>query len=449
MDQVNWQRVRDILISIICICIILWATWSILGQFLHAVVLLLLSMAVAFLLTPAVNFLAKQKYIPRVLAIFIVYIIVLAALAALMYALVFSFIQQVQAFSNTVIQYVTVDLPGIPVKVEAFLRSQGISQASIDQSINEAVAQIQQQATNFAQSLVTNIVTIVLGITDAFVNILLVAVLSFYFTLDGKRIRDNLFNIVPKRSESFFLLFEDTLNKVVGNYIRGQLTLALIIGVLAGVGCAILGLKDFALIIAVLAFIFETIPMVGPALASIPAILISLLLPDPFPRTFWIVLYFVAIQMIESNILGPRIVGHAVGLHPIASIFALIVGAQLFGAFGALLATPIVAAAWVVIASVYRSARGETADQMLAHRRTTWILPGTSGLSRWGRGTRPLEHDQPDQNVHTAHMKPTHISGKMDQIDLLRPVADGHEQKEHQTTTAKAHSSENGEKEEV
>ena len=94
------------------------------------------------------------------------------------------------------------------------------------------------------------------------------------------------------------------MNRVVGNYIRGQLTLAAIIGVFAGVGCAFLGLRSYALIIGVLAFLFETIPMVGPALASIPAILLSLLLPDPFPRTFWIIIYFIVVQMIESNILG-------------------------------------------------------------------------------------------------------------------------------------------------
>ncbi len=440
MAHVNWQRVRDILISIICIGILLWATWSILGQFLHAVVLLLLSMAVAFLLTPMVNYLARYRYMPRVVAALIVYVIVLAALAGFGYALIFSLVNQVQAFSNTVLNYVTIDLPKLPVELQAFLRGQGISQANIDEAVNQAVAQIQQQATTFAQSLVTNAVAIVLGVTDAFVNILLVAVLSFYLTLDGKRIRDNLFSIVPKRSQSFFLLFEDALNRVVGNYIRGQLTLALIIGVLAGVGCAFLGLKEFALIIGVLAFIFETIPMVGPALASIPAILISLLLPEPFPRTVWIVVYFIVVQLVESNILGPRIVGHAVGLHPVASIFALIVGAQLFGPFGALLATPIVAAAWVVIASVYRSARGETADQMLAHRRTTWLPPSTHNLPLWGNRTRPLEHDQPDQEVTATHVKPTHISGKIDQIDLLRPVPDMYEDEhkhgQHQTSTS-------------
>src|SRR5260370_3084417 len=108
--------------------------------------------------------------------------------------------------------------------------------------------------------------------------------------------------------------------------------LGAVIGILAGVGCYFLGLSNFALIIGVLAFLFETIPMVGPALATIPAVLISLLLPNPFPRTYPILVYFVIVQIIQSNILGPPILRHAVGLHPVASILALIIGAQLFGA---------------------------------------------------------------------------------------------------------------------
>ena len=422
MERVNWQQLRDILISVICIGLLLWAAWSILSQFLHAVVLLLLSMALAFLLTPAVNILTRQKYMPRVVATLIVYLLVLAVVSSIGYALVFSLIKQVESFSSVIISYFTT-LPDKFTQFQKFLVVQGIPQGNIE----AAIQQIQGQATSFAQSLATNALNIVLAVTDAIVNVLLVLVLGFYLTLDGQRIRDGLFNIIPKRSQSFFLLSEDALNRVVGNYIRGQLTLAVIIGIFAGVGTAFLGLKDYALIIGVLAFLFETIPMVGPALASIPAILISLLLPEPFPRTFWVVIYFVAVQMLESNVLGPRIVGHAVGLHPVASIFALIVGAQLFGAFGALLATPIVAAAWVVIASLYRSARGETADEMLARRRVTRTLPRlfTRGLE--SDGTHPLGNGDLEPEATAAHVKPTHISGKMDQIDLMRPVSSGHE----------------------
>jgi len=99
----------------------------------------------------------------------------------------------------------------------------------------------------------------------------------------------------------------------------------------------------------------------------------------------------------------------------------------LFGAFGALLATPIVAAAWVVIASLYRSARGETADEMPARRRVTRTLPRlfTRGLE--SDGTHPLGNGDLEPEATAAHVKPTHISGKMDQIDLMRPVSSGHE----------------------
>jgi predicted PurR-regulated permease PerM len=366
MERVNWQRLRDILLVVICIGIIVWAAFSVMSIFVHAIVLLLLAMAVAYLVTPLVNIL--HRYIPRLFASLIVYLLVISVLIAICYALVFSLIQQVDYFSTHLPQYVQ-NLPATYTVTLDWLVKQGIPISSI----NNAISTIEDQANALALTLATNLVSIVQIVTDVIVNILLVAVLSFYLTLDGKRIRSALINLAPKDSMPHVKLFEDALNRVVGNYIRGQLTLAAIIGILAGVGCYFLGLNNFALIIGVLAFIFETIPMVGPTLASIPAILISLLLPDPFPRTYVILIYFIIIQLFEANVLGPRIVGHAVGLHPVASILALIVGVQLFGPFGALIATPILAAVWVVVTSFYRSFRGESADEMLANKRTSWI----------------------------------------------------------------------------
>jgi predicted PurR-regulated permease PerM len=268
--------------------------------------------------------------------------------------------------------------------------------------------------------------TIVTALTNTFLNIFLVGVISFYLTLDGKRIRDSLVSIAPKRWLPNVLLFEDALNRVVGNYIRGQLTLAAIVGVLTGFICVVTGLNNYALICGVLAFLFETIPMVGPALASITPLLLSLLLADPFPRTFWVILLFIALQLIESNILGPRIVGHAVGLHPVASILALIIGARLFGVFGALLATPIVAAGWVVIASIYRSARGETADQMLARKRAPWQMrrPSANFIRRTrGPGAKSIHIAESstardsEQDGSDGHYATDDKDGKQEQYD--------------------------------
>jgi predicted PurR-regulated permease PerM len=411
MDQTKWRQWRDILICTICAGIVIWALWNLLNQFIDVILLFLLSMAIAFLITPAVNALENWK-LPRLLAALLVYIVVLAVLGAISYALIFSLIDQVQQFSNTI----TIFVQNFPTHIEnvyKFLRAQGIPDANIQATIG----QIQAQAYSFTQQATTSAIGIVFFISNAFVDIVLVIVISFYLTLDGKRIRGSMIGVVPQRSRPHILLFEDALNRVVGNYIRGQLLLAVIIGVLVSLVCALTGLGQFALIFGALGFLFETIPMVGPFLASISPIITSLLLPDPFPRTLWVVLCFVVIQALESNVLGPRIVGHAVGLHPVASIMALLIFARLFGnafgtfggAVGALVATPIVAAIWVVITSIYHSAHGQTADQILARKRAPWTRPT---LPRSFRLRRSASRDSTRSSTSTIdNVERTRISG--------------------------------------
>lgn len=215
MERVNWSRVRDILICIICIAILLWATFTILSIFVHVIVLLLLAMAVAFLITPPVDFL--HRYIPRGLAALAVYIVVLAILGGFFYALFLSLIQQVNYFSNNLPGYVQ-NLPNTYSTFQQWLIKQGVPQTAI----SKALSTITDQANAFALSLASNLVSVMLIIADIIINALVVTVLSFYLTVDGKRVRDSIFSIVPKRAMPHVLLFEDALNRVVGNYIRGQ-----------------------------------------------------------------------------------------------------------------------------------------------------------------------------------------------------------------------------------
>jgi predicted PurR-regulated permease PerM len=395
MGQINWQRRRDILISIICMGIIGWILWTLVNQFVEAILLLLLSAAIAFLITPLTNFLTRSG-MPRLMATIISYMLVLIVLVAFAYLLISSLVNQVQTFSTTIVDFVVT----IPDRYSSFIKFL-TTQAGIPQSrISDELNSIELQAQTFANTAVPNAINFIFLLTNTFLDFLIVLMVSFYLTLDGKRIRDSIFSVLPKRTLSNAHMFEDALTRVVGNYIRGQLTLALIVGVAVALVCIVTGLGEFAVIFGILGFLFETIPMVGPFLASISPVIASLLLPDPFPRTIVVVVLFVVIQIFESNILGPRIVGHAVGLHPVVSIMSLVVFAKLFnasfgpfgGAIGALVATPIVAAAWVVVASIYRSARGETADQMLSHKRAPWALrmPSSNGTrassSRSGPG---------------------------------------------------------------
>src|SRR5436190_8279958 len=135
--HISWQRNRDILICTICIGIILWASWSILGEFVDAIVILLLSMAVAFLLKPAADLLERFK-VPRLLATLAVYIIVLSLIGWLGYLLVFSLINQVVAFSDTITQFAT-SLPETFKVTIDFLEKQGHIP---DSNIQSAISQI-------------------------------------------------------------------------------------------------------------------------------------------------------------------------------------------------------------------------------------------------------------------------------------------------------------------
>src|SRR3954454_15935383 len=102
MGQRDWRQTRDVLICVICAGVIFWALWLVLGQFVEAIVILLLSMTVAFLLTPLVNLLVKYS-VPRLLAAVITYVVVLGLISWLAYELGLSLIQQSLTFSNTVI----------------------------------------------------------------------------------------------------------------------------------------------------------------------------------------------------------------------------------------------------------------------------------------------------------------------------------------------------------
>jgi predicted PurR-regulated permease PerM len=183
-------------------------------------------------------------------------------------------------------------------------------------------------------------------------DIVLALVISLYLLVDGPRIGKRSLAIIPSQHRVKALFLQDNTSRVLGGYLRGQLTLALIIGILAGVGTALLGLP-YAVVLGVLAGLFELVPMFGPILSVVPAVLVALFMP--FPTVVWVVLLFLVIQQVENNVLAPRISGHAVGLHPLGAMFALLVGFQLAGLLGGLFAVPLAGVLWVLLGAAYRN----------------------------------------------------------------------------------------------
>src|SRR5207248_5010390 len=147
---------------------------------------------------------------------------------------------------------------------------------------------------------------------------------------------------------------------VIGGYIRGQLLLAFLIGVLVGVGMAVIRVP-YAVLLGVLAFVFAFVPVLGTFVSGAACVLLALTLGWPY--AVGVLVYFIIIHVLEGDIVGPRIVGQAIGLHPIVSLAALIAGAELFGIWGALFASPLAGILQAMLVALWKDWRANHPEQ--------------------------------------------------------------------------------------
>lgn len=333
---------------------VLWAA----SHVARSLVLLSLAAILAFALAPLVNLL--QRFMPRLLAILLVYIAVMGGISVVLYFLLRAAVIQAEELRN---QASSLLQPGQSSPLQPLLASLGIDRTQ-QQSVRQAI-------TGELSGLVGEIVPVLRGVFEFVVDIIVVTMLSIYLLIDGSRafrwLRENMPARLQKRG--YFLL--DTLQTVVGGYIRGQLTLSLLIGVLVGAGMAIFHVPH-PILLGELAFLLAFIPMLGTFISGALCILLALTATNSWVVTLtgqtWILaiivlLYFVAMHFIESHVVGPRIVGHAVGLHPIISITALVAGTELFGILGALFVVPLTGMVQAIIVWIWQDWRASHPNQ--------------------------------------------------------------------------------------
>jgi predicted PurR-regulated permease PerM len=316
--------------------LILWLA----GHVIQTLLLLTMAALLAYALAPAVQFL--ERVMPRFLAILIVYLIVLGVLSAMLYLIVRTAIVQVISLSDYVRFLLTPGKSGQFTPLEQTVRSFGLSQSQIASARDQVVASI--------EGLAGSVVPLLTGLVGAVLDVVLVAVLSIYLLADGSRVFDWLRQNMPEQQQGRMKLLLDTLQRVVGGYMRGQLLLCGIIGVLVGVGMQVIGVP-YALLLGVLAFVLEFVPVLGTLVSG--AICILLALTRGWVIALIVLVYFVVVHVLEGDVVGPRIVGKAIGLHPVVSLAALIAGAELFGIAGALLASPVAGVLQALLVAIW------------------------------------------------------------------------------------------------
>ena len=305
--------------------------------------LIYVSMLFATGMAPLVQKIERQRVrairlrrVPRGLAILVIYASVLGVLAAIAAAVIPPMVAQVEEFWKNAPTYLE----------QAQQRLIGWGLLSRDASFDQLIKQVPTTGGSLV-SVVLATVGGVLGGIFGFVSILL---LTFYFLVESENILRLFVRLFPgERREQVASVIEKAAEKISA-WLGGQLLLGLIIGTMTAIGFAFMGVPYF-FVLAVIAGIGEMIPMVGPLLSAVPAVGVALTVSPTL--ALGVAGYCLALQMIENNVLVPKVMGDTVGLSAVTVIISLAIGSELLGFIGALLAVPTVAIIQVLFQELY------------------------------------------------------------------------------------------------
>jgi predicted PurR-regulated permease PerM len=338
------------LIVLSWLALLLLALW-VLGHFTRTILLVTLAAVLAFAFTPLARFFSR--WAPRPLAIGLAYLLGLGVVFGCGAYIVATSLAQVTSLVSNLPQYAT-QAQALAPRLDDLLTPLGFVPGTAGDLQNQLLAQIQAAGTAVARDLIPQLA----AFFGTIVDLILVLILSIYLCADGARIAHWLNTQTPGgRARARAQLLVAVVNRVVGGYIRGVLTLATLIGVMVGVGLALLGVP-YAVLLGVLAFFMEFVPILGVFISGAASILITIAFyPEPL-RPLIVLAYFVFVHVIEGDVVGPRIMGRAVGIHPATGLVALVAGTEMFGVWGALFAAPVAGLMQAILVAAWIEFRG-------------------------------------------------------------------------------------------
>ncbi len=343
----RWRRRLLISLTILVWIAIAVVTVWLLSHVVLAILLFVLAAIVSYAVTPLVT--RFSRHMPRGVAIALSYVLVMLAMVA-----VASFVGYT---AGTQVAVLVQALPGYLDKARqlepdlvAFLNHFGVGADQLD----AARATLLAQAHAVAGGIAAGSLGAVKEVLGGFLSGLLTLILSIYFTVGAPRARARLVELGGRlRYGERVTEWVTTVNKVVGGYVRATLTLAGMVGVLVGGSMALLGVP-YALLLGVIGFFMEFVPVVGVIISGAICILVALA-AQGWQRALIVWVVFILIHVLEGDVVGPRVRGNAVGIHPVTALLALVAGTELWGIWGALLGAPIAGLLQAFIVASYQA----------------------------------------------------------------------------------------------
>ena len=331
--------VLRVIFVVLFVIAVLWIIAKITG----IILLLVLSIFFAYLVSPLVEFLRRERTIgertfaiPKAAAIALAYVIILVAIVFAVLVVLPSLSNQFPEFVDQAKSYWS-SLAQRTQQIIEYSRLRRLP-APVINEVNKAVPLIVEKI----GSTVTEFATAAVGYVVYLPWLVLIPILAFFLLKDAESFRRSALLMLPRgrwrwRGDEFF----QDINSTLAAYIRAQLTACLFIGVICALGFTVLGLPG-SLVMGVLAGCFEFIPLVGPVTIAVLAALLAMFHAGPF-NAFLVLLFLGVLRIVQDYAIYPRLIGQGIHLHPLAVIFAILAGEKLAGVAGIFLAIPVVA----------------------------------------------------------------------------------------------------------
>jgi len=294
----------------------------------------------------------EAKRIPRSLTVLAVYVVIVALLMLVLSALVPPILEELRDFLGNFSRSWEF-LIGKAGALSVYANQRGFEE-SVTRSLDTVTSELPQMVLGALGSIS--------GALRGIFSLVLVFVLAFYMVVEGESVKQAVRLVTPERHKRFVIASLVRVQRKLGSWLRAQIILSLTVAVMTYLGLLIVGMP-YALVLAILAGLLETVPYAGPVIAAVPAIMLALSI-SPVKAGLALVVYII-VQQTESHFLIPKITQKFVGLNPIVSIMALLVGAQLAGIAGALVAIPIAASVTMLVEDHFETRRN-TADDVQA-----------------------------------------------------------------------------------
>jgi predicted PurR-regulated permease PerM len=286
---------------------------------------------------------------PRLLAIAIAYVFGFSLLIGLLSVVVVSAATEINTFVHNLPDYAQ-RAQALQPQVLGLLDRVGVTQSELNQAQERLIAYLQ----GIGSQAATDAFEFVKTVLGAIVDTVLTLILSIYLVANGPKMVKWLREQAPRGQVRRANLLIAIVNQVVGGYVRGTLTMALLVGVLVGAGMGVLQVR-YALLLGILAFFMEFVPVLGVIISG--AVCVAIALFQGWVLALVVLGYFVVVHVIEGDLIGPRVMAAAVGIHPAVALLALVAGSELFGVWGALLGAPIAGLIQAIVTAAWREVR--------------------------------------------------------------------------------------------